>query len=51
MAARGARAAAPIAGDRPEEFANFIELPTSPTGPRSFQLLGRLLSAASRRRL
>jgi hypothetical protein len=39
MAARGARAAAPIAGDRPEEFANFIELPTSPTGPRSFQLL------------
>jgi len=27
------------AGDRPEEFANFIELSTSPTGPRSFQLL------------
>ena len=27
------------AGDRPEDFANLIELPTSPTGPRSFQLL------------
>jgi len=27
------------AGDRPEDFANLIELPTSPTGPGSFQLL------------
>jgi len=27
------------AGDRPEDFANLIELPTSPTGLRSFQLL------------
>jgi hypothetical protein len=38
MAARGALAAAAVQGIAPEEFANFIELPASPTGPRSFQL-------------
>jgi hypothetical protein len=38
MAARGALAAAAVQGIAPEEFANFIELPASLTGPRSFQL-------------
>jgi len=39
MAARGARAAVPVPGIALRSSQILIELPTSPTGPRSFQLL------------